>query len=66
MNARAISDRERDQKIKEKEAKQLINDLMVSNNVDRDLINADEFSRFVQYIILWVEIIADDDGSDDE
>jgi hypothetical protein len=51
---------------KEKEAKRLIHDLMISNNVDKDLITVEEFSRFAQYIILWVEIIASDDGSDDE
>jgi hypothetical protein len=51
---------------KEKEAKRLINDLMVSNNIDKSLILDEEFNRFIQYIILWVEVIADDDGSDDE
>ena len=39
---------------KEREAKRLITDLMVNNNVDRDLITAEEFNRFIQYIILWV------------
>ena len=40
--------------------------MMLSNNIDKDLLTAEELSKFVQYIILWVEIICDDIGSDDD
>ena len=50
----------------EEKAKKILFDMMLSNNIDKDLLTAEELSKFVQYIILWVEIICEDIGSDDD
>jgi hypothetical protein len=47
-------------------AESIFEQMLVRNNVDRASIPSGDFKKFKMYLCLWVQIICDDDDSEDE
>ena len=47
-------------------ATSIFDQMLIRNNVDRNCIPPGDMKKFRMYLVLWVQIICDDDGSDEE